>query len=305
MPDARPPDSSTPARRLRRRAARGRARRRLRRRADLLRGGGHAGPDRPGRPLLGRAHTLVTRRDADPRVRPGVPPVLPRRAGDAAPSTLTARRSARRRRPSRCSRSRRPSRGEARRRRGGRARADGLRRRGAPADKSFAACTPEELAALRRIMARHPARPRRAAAPGARRRRAAAAGPTCAGPCGRRCACTASPAELFWRRRRSRLRPLVLILDVSGLDGRLLAQPAAVRALGSTPGRRPGRGVLLRHPADPDHPRRSSAGVPTTRSTGAAQAVVRLGGRHPDRRLARRVRPRLGAARAEPRRRSW
>ena len=49
----------------------------------------------------------------------------------------------------------------------------------------------------------HGARP-----PGAR--------PTCAGWSASRCACTASPAELSLRRRRVRLRPLILILDISG-----------------------------------------------------------------------------------------
>ena len=58
-------------------------------------------------------------------------------------------------------------------------------------NKSFAACTPDELAALRRIAHRirlcH-----RAAALGAPRRRAPGEGTTSARPCERRCACTAS-----------------------------------------------------------------------------------------------------------------
>jgi len=58
------------------------------------------------------------------------------------------------------------------------------------------------------------------------------------------------PAQLYWRRRKVRLRPLVLILGHLRVHGRLLAQPAAVRALGETL-RRAGRGLLLRHPADP------------------------------------------------------
>jgi len=81
--------------------------------------------------------------------------------------------------------------------------------------RSFAACTPEELAALRRILARIRLTP-----PRRRTRRTAPA------PSGRapdvRATIRASmrmhgePAELFFRRRRMRLRPLVLILDVSG-----------------------------------------------------------------------------------------
>ena len=60
--------------------------------------------------------------------------------------------------------------------------------------KSFPACTPDELAALRRIMARIRLTPPRRRT---RRTTAAAAGrsPTCAGWCASRCACTASPAR--------------------------------------------------------------------------------------------------------------
>jgi len=82
-------------------------------------------------------------------------------------------------------------------------------------DKSFAACTTEELAALRRIMARM-----RLAPPRRRTRRTAAARE------GRRpdprrtvretMRMHGEPSEIFWRRRRLRLRPLILILDVSG-----------------------------------------------------------------------------------------
>jgi uncharacterized protein with von Willebrand factor type A (vWA) domain len=82
-------------------------------------------------------------------------------------------------------------------------------------DKSFAACTPEELAVLRRIMARIRLIPPRRCT-----RR------TTPAPAGRRpdlrrtvretMRMHGEPAELFWRRRRMRMRPLVLILDVSG-----------------------------------------------------------------------------------------
>ena len=81
--------------------------------------------------------------------------------------------------------------------------------------KSFAACTPEELARLRRIMARiRLAPPRRRT----RRTRSAPAGPS---PDLRRMVRESlrlhgDPAVLSWRRRKVRLRPLILILDVSG-----------------------------------------------------------------------------------------
>jgi len=81
--------------------------------------------------------------------------------------------------------------------------------------KPFAACTPEELAMLRRIMARiRLAPPRRRT----RRTRSAPAGQS---PDLRRMVRESlrlhgDPAELSWRRRKVRLRPLILILDVSG-----------------------------------------------------------------------------------------
>jgi uncharacterized protein len=81
--------------------------------------------------------------------------------------------------------------------------------------RSFAACTPEELAALRRIMARIRLTP-----PRRRTRR------TRPGPAGRRpdlrrtiretMRLHGEPAHMFWRQRRVRLRPLILILDISG-----------------------------------------------------------------------------------------
>jgi uncharacterized protein len=81
--------------------------------------------------------------------------------------------------------------------------------------KSFAACTPEELAAVRRIMARIRLTPPR------RRTRRTRTAPSGRSPDLRRTMRETlrrhgEPAELFWRRRRVRLRPLILILDVSG-----------------------------------------------------------------------------------------
>ena len=81
--------------------------------------------------------------------------------------------------------------------------------------KSFAACTPEELAALRRIMTRIRLTPPR------RRTRRTVAGSAGRTPDLRRTIRASlraggEPAELFWRQRKVRLRPLILILDISG-----------------------------------------------------------------------------------------
>jgi len=81
--------------------------------------------------------------------------------------------------------------------------------------KSFAACTPEELAALRRIMTRIRLTPPK------RRARRTTRAPSGRSPDLRRMVresmrAHGEPAELSWRRRRVRLRPLILILDVSG-----------------------------------------------------------------------------------------
>jgi uncharacterized protein with von Willebrand factor type A (vWA) domain len=82
-------------------------------------------------------------------------------------------------------------------------------------NKAFGACTPEELASLRRIIARM-----RLAPP---RRRTRRTSPARVGrmPDPRRTIretmrTHGEPSRLFWRRRRLRLRPLILILDVSG-----------------------------------------------------------------------------------------
>jgi uncharacterized protein len=81
--------------------------------------------------------------------------------------------------------------------------------------KSFAACTPQELAALHRIMARIRLTPPR------RRTRRTVLARSGRAPDMRRTVretmrMHGEPAELFWRRRRLRMRPLILILDVSG-----------------------------------------------------------------------------------------
>jgi uncharacterized protein len=81
--------------------------------------------------------------------------------------------------------------------------------------KSFDACTPAELAALRRIMKRiqlTPPRRRTRRTQPARRGRA----PDLRRTVRESLRVHDEPAELFWRRRRIKLRPLILILDVSG-----------------------------------------------------------------------------------------
>ncbi|HEY7469353.1 MAG TPA: VWA domain-containing protein [Acidimicrobiia bacterium] len=81
--------------------------------------------------------------------------------------------------------------------------------------KAFSRCTDEELAALRRIMNRVRVIPPR------RRSRRTMVAPWGSRPDLRRTVRTTmrthgEPSELFWRRRRLKMRPLVLILDVSG-----------------------------------------------------------------------------------------
>jgi hypothetical protein len=81
--------------------------------------------------------------------------------------------------------------------------------------KSFAACTPAELAALRRIMSRIRLTPPR------RRSRRTVPARSGRAPDLRRTLRESmrmhgEPAELLWRQRRVRLRPLILILDISG-----------------------------------------------------------------------------------------
>lgn len=82
-------------------------------------------------------------------------------------------------------------------------------------NKSFLACTQEELASLRRIMNRMKLIPPR------RRTRRTRPSRSSARPDLRRTVRATmrrhgEPSELFWRERKRKLRPLVLILDVSG-----------------------------------------------------------------------------------------
>src|SRR5262252_1898298 len=81
--------------------------------------------------------------------------------------------------------------------------------------KSFPACTAEELAAVRRIMARMRLTP-----PRRRTRRTVPARDGSALDVRRMIRQSlrahSEPATLYWRQRKTRLRPLILILDVSG-----------------------------------------------------------------------------------------
>ncbi len=81
--------------------------------------------------------------------------------------------------------------------------------------RSFAACTPAELAALRRIMARIRLTPPRRRT---RRTRPATSGrsPDLRMTIRDSMRMHGEPGELFFRQRKTRLRPLILILDVSG-----------------------------------------------------------------------------------------
>jgi uncharacterized protein with von Willebrand factor type A (vWA) domain len=81
--------------------------------------------------------------------------------------------------------------------------------------RSFAGCTDEELALLRRIMARIRLVPPRRRT---RRTRTAATGPVpdLRHTVRRSMRTHGELVELYWRRRRMRPRPLVLVLDVSG-----------------------------------------------------------------------------------------
>ena len=81
--------------------------------------------------------------------------------------------------------------------------------------KSFDACTPEELAAVRRIMTRMRLTPPR------RRTRRTQPARSGRAPDLRRTVRASmrmggEPAELRWQRRKVKLRPLILILDISG-----------------------------------------------------------------------------------------
>jgi uncharacterized protein len=83
-------------------------------------------------------------------------------------------------------------------------------------NKAFAACTPDELAALRRIMTRIRLQPPRRRTRRTTPARAGRGVPDLRRTVRETMRMHGEPSMLFWRRRRMRLRPLILILDVSG-----------------------------------------------------------------------------------------
>jgi uncharacterized protein len=83
-------------------------------------------------------------------------------------------------------------------------------------NKAFAGCTPEELAAIRRIMARIRLQPPRRRTRRMTPARAGRGVPDLRRTVRESMRMHGEPSTLFWRRRRMRLRPLILILDVSG-----------------------------------------------------------------------------------------
>ena len=136
---------------------------------------------------------------------------------------------------------------------------------GALRHKSFAACTPEELAAAAPDHGADPADAPEAANPAHRVARRSGRSPDMRRTMRESMRMHGEPAELFWRRRKVRLRPLILILDVSGSMAdysRNLLQFAYSAEAGGIEG----RGVLLRHAADPDHPGARPSHGRTTRS---------------------------------------
>jgi uncharacterized protein len=82
--------------------------------------------------------------------------------------------------------------------------------------RSFTACTPDELAALRRIMTRMRLTPPRRRTRRTRTVRAAGAELDLRATIRESMRRLGEPSELFFRQRKTRLRPLILILDVSG-----------------------------------------------------------------------------------------
>ena len=250
-----------------------------RRRGDVLRRDGAAGPHRPARPVLGRPHharhparatSRCTTASSAPSSCPSArtlpePLQLSVRAQEQAQGVLEV-----------------PADGAGRavaRGAGGQARPAGVGRRRAPA-QVVRTCTPEELAAAAPHHAAHaadaaaPPHPPDRARPARAYPRHAPDGPRDdAHPRGAGAAvlARASAAAAAAGPHPGRVR----------LDGRLLAAPAAVRVLDAA-AERPGRGVLLRHPADPDHP--GAAAPPPRRGDRARRRRRRrLGRRHPDR----------------------
>ena len=76
--------------------------------------------------------------------------------------------------------------------------------------------------------------------------------------CAARCATAAIPLELRRQKRKIRTRPLVVICDISGSMDRYCPAVAPLRPCPRA-GAGKHRGLRLRHPTDPDHPRAAQA----------------------------------------------
>ena len=144
-------------------------------------------------------------------------------------------------------------------------------------NKAFAACTPEELAALRRIMARIRVIPPRRRSPSHPADLRAGARPDLRRTVRTTMRTHGEPSELFWRERK--LKDATADPDPGrvGLDGRLLAQPAPVRLLDEEGGLARSR-CSASGRGSPGSPRRSRSDAPDDALDEAAQPGLRLGG---------------------------
>ena len=162
----------------------------------------------------GRA-TLVTRQRPDPRLRPRCSAGSSSARRDPPASRSRSRPRRRHRGRGGAGRSRRPSRAGTSARTRGRARPDGLRRGRAQA-QVVRRLHPGGAGRAAPDHGADPADPAAPAHPADRGRPARPRARPAPRPCASRCACTASRPSCTGGGARLRLRPLILILDVSG-----------------------------------------------------------------------------------------
>ena len=102
------------------------------------------------------------------------------------------------------------------------------------------------------------------------------------------------PATLFWRQRRVRLRPLILILDISGSMADYSRHLLQFASFGQARGGE-GRGFLFRDEAHQQHHPDARAPPPGRGAGTSGAGSGRLGRRDQDRRVAGQFRPAAGA----------